>query len=76
MAVVWLWRDAGDKFQIASQMEATFWYILPSLPMFLLVPAMLGDGMEFWLSLALGCLVTFLLYLATAWLLSRFAIQL
>ena len=52
MAVVWLWRDTGDKFQIASQMEATFWYILPSLPMFLLVPAIHGDGMEFWLSLA------------------------
>ena len=31
MAVIWLWRDTGDSERIASQMEGTFWYILPSL---------------------------------------------
>lgn len=76
LAIVWLWRDAGDEARIASLMETTFWYILPSLPMFLLVPALLRGGVAFWPSLAIGCLVTFLLYLATAWLLSRFGIQL
>lgn len=76
LAVIWLWRDTGDGLRIASLMEATFWYILPSLPMFLLVPALLRNGIAFWPSLATGCLVTFLLYLATAWLLSRFGIQL
>lgn len=76
LAVIWLWRDSGDGLRIASQMEATFWYILPSLPMFLLVPALLRAGIAFWPSLAIGCFVTILLYLATAWLLSRFGIQL
>lgn len=76
LAVIWLWRDSGDGLRIASQMEATFWYILPSLPMFLLVPALLRAGIAFWPSLAIGCLVTILLYLLTAWLLSRFGIQL
>ena len=76
LAIVWLWRDTGDASRIASLMESTFWYILPSLPMFLLVPALLRGGTGFWPSLAAGCLVTFLLYLATAWLLSRFGIQL
>jgi hypothetical protein len=76
LAVIWLWRDTGDGLRIASQMEATFWYILPSLPMFLLMPALLRGGITFWPSLAIGCLVTFLLYLATAWILSRFGIQL
>ncbi len=76
LAVIWLWRDTADGMRIASLMETTFWYILPSLPMFLLVPALLRGGISFWPSLAIGCLVTFLLYLATAWLLSRFGIQL
>ena len=44
--------------------------------LFLLVPALLRGGIAFWPSLAIGCLMTFLLYLATAWLLSRFGIQL
>ncbi len=76
MAVIWLWRDTGDEARIAAQMEATFWYVIPSLPMFLLVPAMLRGGFGFWPALAAGCLVTFLLYLLTAWIMARFGIQL
>ncbi len=76
MAVIWLWRDTGDEARIASQMEATFWYVLPSLPMFLLVPALLRGGIGFWPALGAGCLLTFVLYLVTAWALARFGIQL
>ena len=35
LAMIWLWRDTGDAERIAAHAEATFWYVLPSLPMFL-----------------------------------------
>ena len=76
MAVIWLWRDTGDHLRIAAHMEATFWYVLPSLPMFLLVPAMLRAGVGFWPSLAAGCALTVVLYFITAWALARFGINL
>jgi hypothetical protein len=76
MAVIWLWRDTGDTARIAAQMEATIWYVLPSLPMFLLVPAMLRGGIGFWPSLVAGCALTAALYFLTAWILSRFGIEL
>jgi hypothetical protein len=76
MAVMWLWRDTGDANRIASHMEATFWYVLPSLPMFLLVPAMLRGGIPFWTALIFGCVLTSVLYLMTTWILARFGIQL
>jgi len=76
MAVIWLWRDTADQERIASHMEATFWYVLPSLPMFLLVPAMLRSGLGYWLSLVFGCVLTFILYLMTASILARFGIRL
>jgi hypothetical protein len=76
LAVIWLWRDTADTNRIASQMEATFWYVLPSLPMFLLIPAMLRGGIGFWPSLIAGCVVTSALYLITAQILARFGIQL
>ncbi|MBI5265165.1 MAG: DUF3147 family protein [Bradyrhizobium sp.] len=75
-AVIWLWRDTGDSARIASQLEATFWYVLPSLPMFLVVPAMLRNGTGFWPALTAGCVLTFVLYLITAWILARYGIQL
>lgn len=58
MAVIWLWRDTGDNARIATHMEATFWYVLPSLPMFLAMPAMLRGRFGFWPSLAASCALT------------------
>jgi hypothetical protein len=76
MAVIWLWRDTGDNPRIASHMEATFWYVLPSLPMFLVMPAMLRGGVGFWQSLGVSCILTVVLYFITAWALAKFGINL
>ncbi|MDZ4380695.1 MAG: DUF3147 family protein [Parvibaculum sp.] len=76
LAIVWLWRDTGDAERIAAHAEATFWYVIPSLPMFLIFPAMLRHGVGFWPALAIGCAVTVLLYLATVWIAARFGIAL
>ena len=38
LAIIWLWRDTADTERIAAQLEATFWFVLPSLPMFLVLP--------------------------------------
>ena len=76
MAVIWLWRDTADAARIASHMEATFWYVLPSLPMFLLMPAMLRGGVGFWPALVTSCVLTSLLYLIMASVLARFGIRL
>jgi hypothetical protein len=76
MAVIWLWRDTADANRVASLLETTFWYVLPSLPMFLLIPAMLRGGIGFWPSLLAGCALTTVLYVITASILARFGVQL
>ena len=63
LAMIWLWRDTRDPLRLAAHAEATFWFVLPSLPMFLLIPLMLRQGHSFWLSLAAGCVLTAALYL-------------
>ena len=40
---------------MAVHAETTFWYVLPSLPMFLVIPALLRHGLGFYLALLLGC---------------------
>jgi hypothetical protein len=49
---------------MAVHAEATFWYVLPSLPMFLAIPQMLRMGLPFWMALVAGCALTVVLYLA------------
>ena len=57
LAMVWLWRDTGDSERIAALSEGTFWLVLPTLPMFLVLPA-LRHGVSFWIALALSCGLT------------------
>jgi hypothetical protein len=64
LGMIWLWRDTGDPVRMAAHAEATFWYVLPSLPMFLLIPLMLRSGWSFWAALLAGCVLTMALYAA------------
>jgi hypothetical protein len=61
---------------MAAHAEATFWFVLPSLPMFLLIPMLLRQGVSFWLALAAGCVLTLMLYGAMTWLGPRFGLRL
>ena len=76
LAMIWLWRDTSDVQRIASHAEATFWFVIPTLPMFLVLPYLLRSGTQFWLALSLSCLLTIGLYVLTMWLLPRLGIQL
>lgn len=76
LGMVWLWRDTSDPVRLANHAETTFWYVLPSLPMFLVIPAMLRAGAPFWLSLGAGMIVTALLYFLMTFVLARFGITL
>lgn len=76
LGMIWLWHDTRDPVRLAAHAEATFWYVLPSLPMFLAVPALLRHGVAFWPALLAGCALTVLLYLATVALAARFGVTL
>lgn len=73
LAMIWLWRETGDPQRLADHAQATLWYVLPSLPMFVLIPAMLRAGAGFWVSLAAGCALTVVLYLLAVWMAGRAA---
>lgn len=64
LGMILLWHARPDAENMAVHAEATFWYVLPSLPMFLAIPALLRHGLPFWLALLAGCLLTVALYLA------------
>ena len=76
LGMIWLWRDKPDVPNMAAHVEATFWFVLPSLPMFLLIPWMLRSGFSFWTSLAIGCALTISLYLLMTWIGPRFGLRL
>jgi hypothetical protein len=76
MGMIWLWRDRPDAENMAAHAGATFWYVLPSLPMFLAIPALLRAGVHFWFALVLGCALTVAFYSLMIWAGPRFGLRL
>jgi len=76
LGMIWLWRDKPDAGNMAAHVEATFWFVLPSLPMFLLIPFLLRNGVSFWVALAVGCTLTVGLYLLMTWIGPRVGLKL
>jgi hypothetical protein len=76
LGMIWLWSEKPDARNMAAHSAATFWYVIPSLPMFLLIPALLRHGVGFWAALLCGCVLTVVLYAAMTWVGPRFGLQL
>ncbi|MGI8603132.1 MAG: DUF3147 family protein [Verrucomicrobiales bacterium] len=64
-ALVWLYSDTRDTALVDRHMTGTFFFVLPTLPMFLAVPWLLRRGWTFWPALAAGAALTVVLYLIT-----------
>ena len=76
LAFVWLYLDTGNSQSVAALSQGIFWLVLASLPLFLILPALLRLGVAFWPSFAAACLLTTGVYLVLAWALTRFGIRL
>lgn len=63
LGMIFLWHARPDAENMAVHAESTFWFVLPSLPMFLVIPYLLRHGYSFWIALAAGCVLTIGLYL-------------
>lgn len=67
LAIVWLYTDTGDVARVADLSRGIFWLVLPSLSLFLVLPAAIKAGWSFWPSLAAGCAASTIMYAAVLW---------
>jgi F0F1-type ATP synthase assembly protein I len=75
LTLIWLYTENQPAEKIANHAWYTFWYVLPTLPMFLVFPWLLSRW-GFWPTL-LACLVlTCVLFSGLALLLKKFGIHL
>jgi len=76
LAFIWLHIEGSPASQIADLSKQIFWYVLPSLLFFLLLPLLLKNDFGFWLSLGLSAVATIACYFIFMFLLPRIGIQL
>lgn len=58
LALIWLYLDTGDIDKVSALATSVFWLVLPSLALFVALPMLLGQGVNFFLSLALSIVLT------------------
>jgi len=76
LVMIWLHAERQGSRKIGNHAYYTFWYVLPTLPMFLVMPWLMTKGMNFWLALGLCALVTMVSFVVTALLAKRFGVNL
>ena len=75
LALIWLHVEHQSQTKIANHAWYTFWYVVPTLPMFLAFPALL-PRLGFWPTLLACVLITVVCFWLFALLVRRFGIEL
>ncbi|MDP3121301.1 DUF3147 family protein [Polynucleobacter sp.] len=75
LTLVWLYIENQPEEKIANHAYYTFWYVIPTLPMFLIFPSLL-PRLGFWLSIVICLLVTVVCFGLFALLMKNFGVEL
>lgn len=75
LAMIWLYVEKQPDAKIANHAWYTFWYVVPTLPMFLIFPALLSR-IGFWPTLAASALITVICFVVFALVVKRFGVEL
>ena len=75
LSLTWLFIENQSEEKIANHAYYTFWYVIPTLPMFLLFPYLLPK-IGFWLTMGASMLLTIICFGIFALVLKNFGIQL
>ncbi|MGF6495012.1 antibiotic biosynthesis monooxygenase (ABM) superfamily enzyme [Luteibacter sp. 621] len=75
LALTWLYIEKQPAEKIANHAWYTFWYVVPTLPMFLAFPWLFGR-FGFWPALALSAVITVVCFALFAWAVKPWGIRL
>ena len=75
LTLTWLYIEDQSEEKIANHAYYTFWYVIPTLPMFLLFPYLLPK-LGFWMTMGISIAVTVICFGLFTLLMKNFGVQL
>ena len=76
LVMIWLYIENQSTEKIANHAYYTFLYVIPTLPMFLVIPYLLSKGYTFSMALGISIVTTFFCYILTAYIAKFFGVDL
>ena len=74
--MLWLYLDTGDIVKVSELARSVFWLVLPSLALFIALPVLLAQGINFYLSLAISIIITTICYSLLVLVLRHYGVDL
>lgn len=75
LALIWLYVENQSSEKISNHAYYTFWYVLPTLPMFLIFPYLLKK-FGFWITLSLSMIITLIIFYIFVKVMKSFGVDL
>ena len=76
LAMIWLYVDTKDVAKVSALATSVFWLVLPSLALFVTLPVLLKQGLNFYLSMSISIGITLGCYFLMISLLNHFGVKL
>ena len=75
LTLIWLYVESQPESKLANHAWYTFWYVIPTLPMFLLFPLLLPK-LGFWITLLACVIITVACFIGFGLLVKQWGIHL
>lgn len=76
LALTWLYIDTKDVAKVSALSTSVFWLVIPSLALFITLPVLLKQGVNFYLSISISIAITITCYWLMVYVLNIFGIKL
>lgn len=76
LAMLWLYIDTKDISKVSTLSGSIFWLVLPSLVLFVSLPLLLKQGLNFYVSMSISIGITVLSYWLMVSVLKHFEVYL
>ena len=75
-AMIWLYIDTKDVSKVSELSSSVFWLVIPSLALFISLPILLKQGVNFYLSMSISIIITIIFYWLMMTILEYFGVKL
>ena len=76
LILTWMHLEKASSQRVGDHSFYTFWYVIPTLPMFLVIPWLLKKGVPYWGALAVYIAGTYGLFVLTQKIAAHFGLKL
>jgi hypothetical protein len=75
IAIIWLYTETKSVEKVSQLSGSIFWLVIPSLSLFIILPYLLKQKIDFYFALVISVIAMILFYYAMIFILAKFGVK-